>query len=363
MTKHTQGPPNVLRVGLIGYGLAGAVFHAPLIVTTPGLRLAIIVTSNPDRQGQAAQAHPDAHIVDSAARLWERSRELDVVVIASPNRTHAPLTLDALAQGLHVVVDKPFATSVREAQPLVAEAKRRGLVLTVFQNRRWDGDFLTIRKLLAAGAVGDPLRFESRFDRWRPIPRDNWRERGAPDEAGGLLFDLGSHLIDQALLLFGPARSVYAELDRRREGVQVDDDSFVALTHASGVRSHLFMTALAAQPGPRFRLLGSRGAYVKWGMDPQEAKLRAGQPVVSAGFGANPEQSATLGAGDDVRAIPTEVGDYRRFYEELVDALRGVAQPPVDPRDAVAGLAVIEAAQQSAALRAVVTVASVAYTG
>ena len=171
------------------------------------------------------------------------------------------------------------------------------------------------RKLVATNAVGAPLRFESRFDRWRPTPRENWRERGSPDEAGGLLFDLGSHLIDQALLLFGPALHVYAELDRRRSGVLVDDDSFVALTHANGVRSHLFMTALAAQPGPRFRLLGNDGAYVKWGMDPQEAKLRAGQPVVGVGFGAYPsEQSGTLGAGDDVRPIPTEAGDWRGFY-------------------------------------------------
>jgi predicted dehydrogenase len=358
--NHTRNAPNVFRVGLIGYGLAGAVFHAPLIAATAGFRLAIIVTSNPDRQRDATRTYPDARIVDSAERLWDNAGELDLVVVASPNRTHAPLALDALAHDVHVVVDKPFATSVDEARPLVAEAARKGLVLTVFQNRRWDGDFLTLQKLLSESALGDPLRLESRFDRWRPVPRDNWRERGSPEEAGGLLFDLGSHLIDQALLLFGPARDVYAELDRRRAGVQVDDDSFVALTHTSGVRSHLFMTAMAAQPGPRFRVLGSRAAFVKWGMDPQEAKLRQGHQAYGSGFGQDlTEKSGMIGAGDDVRPVPTEPGDYRRFYEGVVAALRGTAPPPVDPSDAVAGLAVIEAARRSAAERRVVTVARV----
>jgi predicted dehydrogenase len=361
--KHTRDAPNVFHVGLIGYGLAGAAFHAPLIAATPGLRLAIIVTSNAERQRDAARTFPDARIVDSAERLWEYADELDLAVVASPNRTHAPLTLDALAHGVHVVVDKPFATSVNEARVLVTEAARSGLILTVFQNRRWDGDFLTLQKLITEGAVGDPLRLESRFDRWRPVPRDNWRENGAPEEAGGLLFDLGSHLIDQALLLFGPVCDVYAELDRRRARVRVDDDSFLALTHMSGVRSHLFMTALAAQPGPRFRLLGSRAAYVKWGMDPQEAKLRQGHKAYGAGFGADPvEQWGKLGAGDDVQPVMTEPGDYRRFYEGVAEALRSTSPPPVNPEDAVAGLAIIEAAQRSAAERRVVPVARVEST-
>ena len=349
-----RDPP--FRVGLIGYGLAGESFHAPFIATTPGLRLEAIVTGNPDRQRAAAHAHPGAAIVDSAPRLWERADKLDVVVIASPNRTHATLATEALAHGLHVVVDKPFATSVSDARALVAEAGRRNRLITVYQNRRWDGDFLTVRRLLAEDALGRPYRFESRFERWRPTPRDNWRERGAPDEAGGLLFDLGSHLIDQALLLFGPAAEVHAELDRRRTGVQTDDDSFVALTHANGARSHLFMSAVAAQAGPRFRLLGSRAAFVKWGLDPQEAKLRDGQSPDRPGFGDDPESNwGKLGVDQDVRPVPTETGAYRRFYEGVVDALRGVAPPPVNPHDAIASLAVIEAARRSAAEHRVIT--------
>ncbi len=345
------------RVGLVGYGLAGESFHAPFIATTPGLRLDAIVTGNPDRQRAVTRAHPAAIVVESASRLWERADKLDLVVIASPNRTHVPLAMEALAHGLHVVVDKPFATRASDARALVAEANRRDRLITVFQNRRWDGDFLTVQRLLSEETLGQAYRFESRFERWRPTPRDNWRERGAPDEAGGLLFDLGSHLIDQALVLFGPAAHVYAELDLRRVGVQTDDDSFVGLTHANGVRSHLFMSAVAAQSGPRFRLLGSRGAFVKWGLDPQEAKLRAGQSPDAAGFGDDPEGHwGTLGAGDEVRAIPTERGAYRRFYEGMVDALRGVGPPPVSPHDAIAALAVIEAARRSSAERRVIAV-------
>jgi predicted dehydrogenase len=345
------------RVGLVGYGLAGESFHAPLIAATPGLRLSIIVTSNRDRQSAAARAHPGATVIDSPSHLWERARDLDCVVIASPNRTHVPLAREALAHGLHVVVDKPFATRVSDARALVAEAQRRALIITVYQNRRWDGDFLTVRQLLAEGALGDPLRLESRFERWRPTPRDNWRERGTQEDGGGLLFDLGSHLIDQALVLFGPALHVYAELDSRRPGVQVDDDSFLALTHANGVRSHLFMSALAANVGPRFRVLGRRAAYLKWGMDPQEAKLRDGQSPDRPGFGDDPpEHWGMLGVGEEVVPVPTQAGAYRRFYEGLVDALRGIAPPPVDPRDAIASLAVIEAAQRSAAEQRVVTI-------
>jgi predicted dehydrogenase len=348
-------PERRFRIGLIGFGLAGQSFHAPFIATTTGLELAVIVTANRERQRLAANAYPRASVLESADDLWAKPGDLDAVVIASPNRTHAPLARDALSHGFHVVVDKPFATNAAEARALVAEARRRNRIITVFQNRRWDGDFLTVRRLLAEAALGQPLRFESRFERWRPIPRDNWRERGTPEEAGGLLFDLGSHLIDQALQLFGPVTSVYAELDRRRRGVAVDDDSFVALTHANAVRSHLFMSAVAAHPGPRFRVLGSRAAYEKQGMDPQEAKLRDGQSPDRPGFGDDPRENwGELGTEDKFTPVPTEPGAYRRFYEGLVDAFHGVAPAPVDPQDAVATLVVIEAAQRSDAEQRVI---------
>lgn len=345
----------MIRAGLIGYGLAGASFHAPLIRATRGLELAAIVTSNAERQREARSAHPGAELFDSAAQLWDHAAQLDLVVVASPNRTHVPLSLRALEAGLDVVVDKPLAPTSAEGRRLVQEARRRERLLTVFHNRRWDGDFLTLRGLLADGALGEPYRFESRFDRWRPTPKPGWRELGAPEEAGGLLYDLGSHLIDQALVLFGPVSHVYAELDRRRPGVEVDDDAFVALTHTSGTRSHLFMSVLAAQPGPRLRMMGSRSAYVKHGLDVQEAALRGGGSPDDARWGEEPPEAwGTLGTADELRRVPTVPGAYRRFYEGVVAAIDDGAPPLVDPADAVVGLEIIEGARRSAAERRVV---------
>ena len=298
-----------IRVGMIGYGLAGSAFHAPLIATTPGMSLAAVVTSNPERARQAVEAHPGVEVVDSAERLWERAAQLDLVVVASPNRTHVPLGMAALEAGLAVVVDKPLAATSADARRLVEAARSRGLLLSVFQNRRWDGDFLTLRRLLAEGALGTVHRFESRFERWRPDPKPGWREHADPAEAGGVLFDLGSHLIDQALMLFGPVTRVYAEIDRRRPGVEVDDDAFVALTHASGVRSHLWTSLVAAEENGRMRVLGSRAAYVKQGLDVQEAALRGGARP-EAGWGKEPpERWGRLGAGDAWHPVPTERGD------------------------------------------------------
>ncbi len=340
-------PP--VRVGLIGYGLAGAAFHAPLIAADPGMRLAAVVTADPERSAAARRDHPDAAVVPSADRLWERAAELDLAVVATPNRTHVPLALAALEAGLPVVVDKPFAATAADALRVVEAARRRGLLLTVYQNRRWDGDFLTLRALLDGGRLGPVARFESRFERWRPAPRGGWRESGAPEEAGGTLYDLGSHLVDQALVLFGPVARVYAELDRRRPGVEVDDDAFLALAHRSGVRSHLWMSAAAAQGGPRFRVLGGAAAWVKHGTDVQEERLRAGGSPREAGWGEEPrERWGILGAGDQVEAVPTRPGAYPQFYEGVRRALREGGPAPVDPLDSVAGLRIIEAARASA---------------
>ena len=346
MPSHDASTP--VRVGLLGYGLAGSAFHAPLIVATPALRLDAIVTRDSARRAQAEHDHPRARVVETAHRLWEMARDLDLVVVATPNRTHAPLTREALEAGIAVVVDKPFAPTPQEGRPLIEEAWRRQLMLTVFQNRRWDGDFLTVRRLLADDALGTIFRFETRFDRWRPTPKPGWRERSDPHEAGGLLYDLGSHLIDQALLLFGPVATVYAEVDRRRDGVDVDDDVFVALTHRSGVRSHLAMTSIAAQPRTRFHVLGSRAAYVKYGPEIQEEALRRGERADRPGWGEEPrERWGTLGAGDDVRSVPTEAGKYPAFYAAVAAAIRDGGPPPVDPIDAVNGLEIIAAAQRS----------------
>jgi predicted dehydrogenase len=336
------------RVALIGYGLAGEFFHAPLITTTPGLQLAAVVTRDPERRHRCERAHPQAALFESAHEVWQRRAELDVVVIASPNRTHVPLALQAVQVGLPVVVDKPLAATAADAQTLIDAAEERGVMLTVFHNRRWDGDFLTAQRLLREDVLGRPLRFESRYERWRPVAKGGWRELDEPAEAGGVLYDLGSHLIDQSLLLFGPVDHVYAEIGCHRPGMHVDDDVFLALAHASGVHSHLHVSWITAQPGPRMRLLGSRAAYVKYGMDVQEAALRSGARPDAPEWGREShEHWGLLGAGEDVRPVATEAGAYPRFYKQLADALQGML-PPVNPRDALAGLQIIEAARRSA---------------
>ncbi len=226
-----------LRVALVGYGLAGSVFHAPLIAATEGLVLDTVVTANEERRAEARAAYPDLRFAASPDELWERADELDLVVIASPNKTHVSLATAALEAGLPVVVDKPIAGTAAEARELAALAEERGLLLSVFQNRRWDNDFRTLAALIADGELGEVQRFESRFERWRPQLKGGWRESGDPEEIGGLLYDLGSHVVDQALVLFGPAVRVYAESDVRRPGAAADDDTFIAITHANGVRS------------------------------------------------------------------------------------------------------------------------------
>ncbi len=344
-----------LRVGLVGYGLAGSVFHAPLITSTEGLALDTIVTSNPERQEQARAEYPGVRFAATPDELWARADELDLVVIASPNRTHVPLATAALKAGIAVVVDKPIAGSAAEARELAALADERGLLLSVFQNRRWDNDFLTLQKLIADGELGDVQRFESRFERWRPQLKGGWRESGDPQEIGGLLYDLGSHVVDQALTLFGPVTRVYAEADIRRPGAETDDDTFIALTHANGVRSHLYASATTAQLGPRFRVLGSVAGYVKYGLDPQEADLRDGKrPAADKPWGVEDESlRGRIGAGDSPltgggRPVETLPGDYPAYYAAIARSLRDGTPPPVTAEQAAAALDILEAAHRSA---------------
>ena len=343
-------PSAPIRVGLVGFGLAGAVFHAPLIASTPEMVLRSVVTSDPGRQARARKEYPDAAVLAGLDDLWSDAADHDLVVIGTPNRFHVPIALRALDAGLHVVIDKPMAPTAAEGRRVAAEAEARGLVLTVFQNRRWDGDFLTLRRLLDEGALGDVVRFESRFERWRPaITEGAWRERGEPEEAGGLLFDLGAHLIDQAVQLFGPPTRVYAEVDRRREGAEVDDDAFVALEHPNGARSHLWMNVLAAIRGPRIRVLGRKGTFEKYGLDVQEEALADGMRPGDPDWGREPaDRWGRLATDDGERTIETEPGAYEEFYARLVTALRSSGAPPVDPLESVEVLRIIEAAFDSA---------------
>ncbi|MGH3242806.1 MAG: Gfo/Idh/MocA family oxidoreductase [Spirillospora sp.] len=344
-----------LRVALIGYGTGGSVFHAPLIASVPGLRLAAVVTGDPGRRAAVRERYPDAEIVDDADRLWGTSGEYDLVVVTAPNRQHVPLARTALTSGLPVVVDKPVAASAADARSLAALSAVRGLPVFPFHNRRWDGDFQSARRLIGSDALGGVLRFESRFERWRPEAGTGWKESTDPRDAGGILFDLGSHLIDQAVTLFGRPGTVYAEIETRRPGAVAPDDVFVALSHPGGVRSHLWMSATAAQLGPRFRVLGSRASYTVPGMDVQEEQLRAGLTPGDPGYGLAPPGSyGVLGTPGDERPEPTLPGAYQDFYASVARALTGDGPPPVTLADAITGLEVVEAAARSAEERTVV---------
>ncbi len=305
------------RVAVIGYGLAGAVFHAPLIASTPGMTLAAIVTNNPERQAQAQSDFPKATILSSAGQIWREPALYDLVVVATPNSSHLPLGIAAMNAGLPVVIDKPITASVSNAEQLISTSERTGKLLTVFQNRRWDNDFLTVRRLLDADLdlLGTITRFESRYERYRATPRQGaWRELPGEEEAGGLLFDLGSHLIDQVVQLFGLPTHIYAEVEKRRPGALVDDDTFVALRFAGGVNAHLWMSVVTRIPGPR--IIG--GIHID----------------------------------GPVEMLP---GAYEQYYALLREALVNGGPPPVDPRDTVAVLRIIEAAQQSAQSGAVMS--------
>jgi scyllo-inositol 2-dehydrogenase (NADP+) len=342
-----SSPGDCIRVALIGFGHGGEVFHAPLVDANPDLRLVTIVTSDPERQGRARARYPQARVVDRVEDLWDRVDDHDLVIVCTPNVHHVPLATAALEAGRAVVVDKPLAASAADGRALADLADRRGLLLTAFQNRRWDGDFLAIRGLLDRQELGRVIRFESRFERWVPGVRDGaWRERGAPEEGGGVLLDLGSHLVDQALQLFGRPSHVYGEVGRRRPGAEVDDEVFMALTHSGEVRSHVWASMTTAAEGPRFRVLGLEGGVETFGQDPQERKLAGG--AGPGGWGAQAEEWwGRISGGAMERNLAIEPGNYPAFYVGLVAALRSGGPPPVDVRDAIEGLEVLEAVRES----------------
>ncbi len=335
-----------ISVGLVGFGTAGRVFHAPVIQTVPGLRLAAVVQRSGDT---ARQACPGATIVRSVAELLAIG-EIELIVVATPNTAHAPIAAQCLEAGRHVVVDKPLAPSSAEAEGLCAVAERACRLLSVFHNRRWDGDFLTVQRLVAGHACGRPVFFESHFDRFRPEPRPGaWRERAEP--GSGILFDLGSHLVDQALMLFGLPDSVSADVRTERDGVAADD-AFEVMLHYPRMRALLRASMLAATPGPRFVLRGMAGSYTKQGLDPQEDALRRGERPGAPGWGEEPRAgwgvlARPTAAGVASEPVRTQPGDYRRYYENIRDAVRGEAALAVAPAQAIAVVRVLEAAIES----------------
>ncbi len=346
-----------VRVGVVGYGLGGSAFHAPLVSVSPRLSLDAVVTSDPGRRAAAEARYPGVRIVPSVEELLGEADRLDLLVVTVPNALHVPIAEAALGAGLSVVVDKPVAPTAAEAERLGRTATAVGRLVVPYHNRRWDGDFRTVAALLAGGRLGDPWRFESRFERWKPARARPASWKQDPDQPGaGVLYDLGSHLIDQIIVLFGHPAAVYAEVFRRAGAV--DDDVFVALRYPSGVVAHAWAGVSTAQPGPRFRVLGSEAGYVKFGLDVQEEALRAGRLPSEPGWGEEPPEAwGTLGAGGAATPVPTRAGAYQEFYAGVAATLLDGADPPVAWGDAVAGIRVIEAALRSARTGRVVELA------
>jgi predicted dehydrogenase len=341
----------MIEVGLIGFGLAGRAFHAPVIRAVPGLHLAAIL----ERSGnEAAEKYPDVRIVRSLDELLA-IKEIQLIVIATPNDTHYPIARQCLAAGRDVVVDKPFATTLEEANSVVQVAKASGRLVTVYQNRRYDGDFEAIRRLVAAGTLGRIVRFETSYDRYRPQPKPGaWRETTRP--GSGILFDIAPHLIDHALLLFGLPEAVTADVRIERENVLADDAFDITLHYRGSLRAVLRSSILAAAPRPRFVLLGTKGSFAKQSFDPQENNLRHGKIPVNTTWGWEPEENwgiLTVPSGDSFehRRIPPANCDYRDYYANVRDALLGKATIAVTTEWALDVMRLLELARESSEKR------------
>jgi len=333
------------QIGLIGYGLAGSVFHAPLIQHTPGLALHSIVSSQRDL---LLRSFTDVHIHDEVAPLLA-DPAVDAVVIATPNEQHAPLALAALRAGKHVLVDKPFALSSAEATAVIAAAREAERVVTVFQNRRFDADFLSLRAVLEQGVLGQVAECHSHFDRFRPQVRDRWRESDAP--GSGLWMDLGPHLLDQMLQLFGWPEAISADIAAQREHAR-SDDYFHAVLHYPGLRAIVHAGSLVAASAPRFAVHGRQGSYLKEGRDVQEDQLRQGIAPGAPGWGLDPLHGQVVQVDAEGQlhrhSVDNAVGDYRRFYAAFRDAMRGEGEPPVTAEQALQLMRLLEAGRESA---------------
>jgi predicted dehydrogenase len=332
-----------IRTAVVGFGISGKVFHAPLLAADPKYSLDVIVTADPGRAAEAARLYPQARVVPTPEAMFALAGDLDLVILGTPPHTHFGLAATAIAHGLHVVVDKPFVPTSAQGEELIALAADGGVQLTVFQNRRWDADFLTLQKLVGQHVRGEVRTLESRFEWWRPEGFGNWRDRVSLAEGGGILHDLGAHLIDQAVQLFGPVEKSYGETANHGHPEGADTEAFVSLLHESGVRSRLWMNGMAAQVGPRFHVLGSEAGYTKWGLDGQEPALAAGMTPSDSAYGVDAQESwGLLGVDGAAVPVPAEKGAYPEFYAELAAALRGEGPLPVDPTDPLEVLKVIE---------------------
>ncbi|WP_035060495.1 oxidoreductase [Andreprevotia chitinilytica] len=335
-----------IRTALVGYGYAGKTFHAPLLVSVPAIYLSTVVSSD---EAKVHADWPDVAVTDLDSVLADP--EIELVVVATPNDTHFDIAKRALLAGKHVVVDKPFTVTVAEARELDALAHEQQRVLSVFHNRRWDADFLTVKRLLGTGELGDIVHFESHFDRFRPEVRQRWRESAAP--GAGLWYDLGPHLIDQALQLFGPPEAVFADLATRRDGSENVDDAHVLLRYPTH-RVVLHASMLVAGGLPRFSIHGKRASFVKYGLDTQEDVMKAGEMPGCDGWGED-SNDGTLFVGTaghpNAETVPTMAGDYRQYYAAIAAAIGNEAANPVPASEAIVVMKILELAIESAGQR------------
>lgn len=335
-----------IRVGVVGFGLAGRIFHTAVVSAVPGLQLAAIVKPTGD---QAKEAYPRVPCYRSIEEMLD-DKSIHLVVVATPSDNHCQIAEECLSDGRNVVIDKPFTLTAAEAASLIRLARERKLLLSAYQNRRWDGDFLTVKKILASGTLGRLVSYESHFDRFRPEPRLGvWRESGGP--GSGTLFDLGTHLIDQATALFGNPAHITAGVRTDRDDAVSDDafDIWLTYTGEHNLTVKLCASSIARIPGARFTLHGMRGSYIKHGLDPQEQQLKDGLTFDSPIFGVDPESEwGTLQILEDKsNRIPTENGDYRGYYANVRDALLGKAPLAVTAEEAWRTTRLVELARQS----------------
>jgi scyllo-inositol 2-dehydrogenase (NADP+) len=334
-----------IKVGIIGYGLSGSVFHAPLIEAADGLRLQAIVSS------QATKVHKDYPNVDVFPDVDAllSNGEIDAVIVTTPNTTHYEFAKKAIMAGKHVVVEKPFTNTTKEADELIALAKEKGVLLTVYQNRRWDNDFLTIRRLLESKVLGELSTYEAHYDRFRPAVQDRWREQDLP--GSGILYDLGAHLIDQALTLFGMPKTIWADLRCERAGAKATDYFHLVLGYDQ-MRAILHSSSLVCEPGPRYLLHGNKGSFLKTGLDPQEGQLKKGRRPGDVGWGEDcPENFGKMTANLNglllKSTIQTLPGSYQSFYEGLYEAIEFEKEVPVFAEEARDVIRIIELAIKS----------------
>ena len=350
----TTTPASPIQVGLASYGMSGTVFHAPLLSCHPGFKLKKIVERH---HNHSARRYPEAEVVRSFDALLQ-DEALELIVVNTPNALHLPMAKQALEAGKHVILEKPFTITSQDAATLIATAKAHNRVLSVFQNRRWDGDFLTVQQIVSEKMLGQIVDYEAHFDRFRNyIEPDTWKEEAGP--GSGILYNLGSHMIDQALVLFGKPTAVTGEVGIQRPGGKVDDYYHLTL-HYPQMRVTLKSSYLVREAGPRYILHGTEGTFLKSGIDPQEAALKAGMLPTTPDWGTEPKEkygllNTQLHSLHVQGAVETLPGNYTFYYQNIYEAIREGKPLAVKPEESMLGIQIIEAAMQSRSERRTIT--------